>query len=123
MDKQARLELFYESLKAAYPASTRDEAYALICTTLNAVEDKHSGVPNNPENFQTDGRLYPPQMDSVRKVAGFPHVLRYRNSNHNTFIPSNGAIEVRRVNSEEVQFAKPGANGKGVWDAQDPADK
>ena len=62
-------------------------------------------------------------MDSVRKVDGFPEVLRYRNSNHNTFIASNGAIEVRQLDPEEVQFTKPGANGKGVWDAQDPAKK
>ena len=123
MDKKSRLLLFYQRLRDADASSTHDEAFALICTALDAVEDEHSGVPNNPQNWQTDGRLYPPQIDSVRKVDGFPEVLRYRNSNHNTFVASNGAIEVREVDVEKVQFAKPGANGKGVWDAQDPADK
>lgn len=123
MDKNGRLLLFYQRLREASAASTHDGAYALICSTLDAVEDEHSGVPNNPQNWQTDGRLYPPQIDSVRKVDGFPEVLRYRSSNHNTFIRSNGAIEVRQVDREEVQFAKPGANGKGVWDVQDPAEK
>ena len=60
MDRYARLQLFYERLQAAAAASTRDESYALLCVTLNAVEDEHSGVPNNPDNWQTDGRLYPP---------------------------------------------------------------
>lgn len=123
MDKKARLKLFYERLGAAPAASTHDEAFALIRTTLDAVEDEHSGVPNNPQNFQTDGRLYPPQIDSVRKVEGLPDVLRYRSSNHNTFIGSNGAIEVRQIDPEEGQFAKPGADGKGVWDAQNSAEK
>lgn len=123
MDKKARLELFYERLKAAPAAKDHDTAYALICTELDAVEDKHSGVANHPENWETDGRMYPPQPDSVRKVVDFPEVVRYRHLNHNTFIATNGAIEVQRVDTKEVQFAKPGANGKGVWDAQDPAKK
>lgn len=67
--------------------------------------------------------MYPPQMDSVRKVDDFPEVRRYRSSNHNTFIRSNGAIEVRQVHPKEVQFAKLGADGKGVWDAEDQVKK
>jgi hypothetical protein len=120
MDKKARLKLFHERLAAAPTARTHDEAYDLLCTILDAVEDEHSGLPNNPQ-WETDGRMYPPQIDSVRKVDGFPTVRRYRSSNHNTFIGSNGAIEIRQVVPELVQFAKPGANGKGVWDAEDPA--
>jgi hypothetical protein len=40
MDKYARLEMFYERLQAAPAAQTREEAYALLCATLNAVEDE-----------------------------------------------------------------------------------
>ncbi len=29
---------------------------------------------------------------------------------------SNGAIEVKIVATNEVDFTKPGANGKGVWE-------
>lgn len=50
MDRDARLQIFYERLKAAPAASTRDESYAQLCEILNAVEDENSGVPNNPEN-------------------------------------------------------------------------
>ncbi len=34
----------------------------------------------------------------------------------NTYIASNGAIEVKVVATNEVDFTKPGANGKGVWE-------
>jgi len=89
MDKYARLQLFYERLQAAPAASTQDESYALLCDTLNEVEDEHSGVPNNPLNWLTDGRLYPPQTDRVYAVDGFPEVLRYNSFRHDTYIASN----------------------------------
>ncbi len=116
MDKYARLELFYERLQAAPPAQTREEAYALLCSTLNAIEDEHSGVLNNPASWLTDGRLYPPQQDRVYAVSGFPEVLRYGSFKHDTFIASNGAIEVRIIATGAVQFSKAGGNGKGVWE-------
>ena len=116
MDKFARLQLFYERLQAAPAASTHNESYTLLCDTLNAVEDEHSGVPNNPSNWQTDGRLYPPQTDRVYAVDGFPEVVRYRSFKHDTYIGSNGAIEVKVIATNEVDFTKPGANGKGVWE-------
>ncbi len=116
MDKYARLQLFYERLHAAPAANTHDESYVLICATLNAVEDEHSGVPHNPDNWQTDGRLYPPQPDSSYAVDGFPNVVRYRSFGHNTYIAINGAIEVKVVATNEVDFKKPGSNGKGVWE-------
>jgi hypothetical protein len=116
MNKSARLVVFYERLQASSPAGTREEAYDLLCSILNAVEDEHSGVLNNPQNWQTDGRLYPPQQDRVYTVPGFPEVIRYNSFKHDTFVGSNGAIEVRSIATGVVQFAKPGANGKGVWE-------
>ncbi|MBP9091944.1 hypothetical protein KBI23_13040 [bacterium] len=116
MDRYTRLQLFYARLQAAPNASTHDESYALLCDTLNSVEDEHSGVPYNPDNFQTDGRLYPPQPDRSYAVDGFPDVVRYRNFGHNTYIAKNGAIEVKVIATNEVDFTKPGANGKGVWE-------
>ncbi len=71
MDKKARIGLFYKRLQDAVPASTHDECYKLICTILNEMEDENSGIPYNPDNWETDGRLYPPQNDSVRKVEAF----------------------------------------------------
>ena len=116
MNKDARLEIFYARLQEAAAAQTHDEAYALLCDTLNAVEDEFSGAPNNPVNWRTDGRLYPPQKDRVYAVSGFPEVLRYNSFKHDTYIASNGAIEVKLISSGDVQFSKLGANGKGVWE-------
>ncbi len=116
MDRAARLELFCKRLAAAPAASTRNDGYALICSTLDRVEDEHSGVPNNPPDWRTDGRLYPPQADRVYKVERFPEVLRYNSFKHDTYIGSNGAIEIRLIATDAVLFTKPGANGKGVWE-------
>ena len=116
MDKFARLTLFYERLKAAPAAGTRDQAYALLSDTLNAVEDEYSDMPNNPQNWQTDGRLYPPQTDRVFAVDNFPAVLRYNSFKHDTYIASNGAIEIRVISTGAVDFTKAGSNGKGVWE-------
>lgn len=115
MEKDARLKLFYQILEAAPAASTHDEGYELICNTLNAIEDEHSGVPNNPNAWKRDGRLYPPQKDRAYAVAGFPRVIRYRSFNHETYIAANGAIEVKLVATGKIDFTKPGADGKGVW--------
>jgi len=116
MNKTARVVVFYERLQEAPAAGTHDEAYKLICAILNAVEDEHSGVPNNAANWQADGRLYPPQTDRVYAVPGFLHVLRYNSFKHDTFIASNGAIEVKFIPTGAVTFEKLGANGKGVWE-------
>lgn len=116
MDKHTRLQLFYERLQAAPAGHTHDESYTLLCETLVAIEDEHSGVSNNPDSWQTDGRLYPPRPDRSYAVDGFPNVVRYRSFGHNTYIASNGAIEIKLVASNEVDFSKPGADGKGVWE-------
>lgn len=116
MGKKGRLLLFYQRLLEAPAASTYDEAYELICKALDAVEDEHSGVPNTPSNWLTDGRLYPPQPDRSYAVDGFPDVVWYKSFGHSTYIGSNGAIEVKIVATNEVDFTKPGANGKGVWE-------
>lgn len=116
MDKYARIRVFYERLQAAPAASTHDESYALFCSTLIAVEDELSGVPNNPNNWLSDGRLYPPQPDRAYGVDGFPDVVRYRSFGHNTYIAKNGAVEVKIIPTNEVDFVRLGANGKGVWE-------
>ncbi len=113
--KSERFAAFLERLRSAPPASTLDEAYQQLCAILNEVEDLMTGIPYNPENWQTDGRMYPPQLDSMRDVPDRPAVRRFRSRGHNTFIGKNGAIEIQLVNpANEVIFTKPGADGKEV---------
>jgi len=112
--KAQRLAEFLRRLQRAAPASNTEEAFALVARTLNAVEDEFSGTPFDPSAWQTDGRLYPPQIDSRREVPGRSDVTRYRSRSHNTFIAENGAIEIQTIDGM-VLLSKPGANGESVW--------
>lgn len=64
--------------------------------------------------------MYPPQEDNLRDVPGHAGVQRFRSIGHNTFIASHGAIEIREVFGEIVVLQKPGADGRGVWEAEPP---
>lgn len=114
--KEERFAEFLRRLGAAPPAGSLEEAYDQIGTILNEVEDEMTSIPFNPALWQTDGRMYPPQTDSVREVPGHPKVRRFRSRGHNTFLGENGAIEIQTAGSGQVLFTKPGVDGKGVWD-------
>jgi hypothetical protein len=111
--RRERLTEIYRRLALAAPAASGTDALDLIALTMNQVEDQLSGVRFDPENWKNDGRLYPPQPDSLRMVAGRPDVTRFRSRGHNTWIRSNGAFEIRTLEGD-VEFAKPGADGQGV---------
>jgi hypothetical protein len=114
--KSVRLELFFERLLKAQPASSHDEAFELLATILNQIENEMTTIPFNPSTWETDGRMYPPQSDSLRDVPNFPNVKRYRSIGHNTYIADNGAIEITTVTTdkEESIFSKVGSDGKPV---------
>jgi hypothetical protein len=111
--KAQRLAEFISRLTAAPAASDFDSAYALVCDTMNAVEDDMTDIPNIPANWMTDGRRYPPQRNNLRAVSGRADVKRFRSVAHNTLIGDNGAIEIRTI-SGAVIFAKPGADGRNI---------
>lgn len=111
--KPQRLSEFYRRLEEAAPVDSRAAALDLLSTTLNVVEDELSGVPYDPDNWQNDQRLYPPRPDSARDVESRPDLTRYRSRGHNTFIRTNGAIEIRTIDGI-VQFTKLGLDGRGV---------
>ena len=113
-EKSERLSEFYEKFGKAHPSSSFDEVYGLFVTLMNAVEDEFSGVPYDPARWQTDGRLYPPQIDSIRDVPDRPFVKRFRSKSHNTFIGTNGAVEIYDMFRQEVVFVKLGSDGRGV---------
>src|SRR3954469_24400573 len=95
--KAQRLVEFVRRLRWAAPASNAEDAFGLIARTLNAVEDEFSGTPFDSDAWETDSRLYPPQIDSRRSVPSRADVTRYRSRSHNTFIAENGAIEIQTV--------------------------
>jgi hypothetical protein len=111
--KGQRLAEILRRLAAATPAASHDEAYRLLCDTIDAVEDEMTTTPNNPQDYATDGRIYPPQADRRHRVKGRPDLVRYESRGHDTFIGDNGAITVARKD-RTIALDKPGADGQGT---------
>ncbi|MFN6103647.1 MAG: hypothetical protein ACK5EA_04245 [Planctomycetaceae bacterium] len=113
--KAVRLALFFQRLGEAGCSSTGAEAFRLLCSTLDQVEDELSGLPNEPERWLTLDRMFPPQTDRMSHVEGCD-VLRFDNLRHMTYNAANGAIEIRskhrRNGALEVHFSKAGADGR-----------
>lgn len=115
ISRKERLAEFFRRMMLAEPQDEFETAYRLLCDTLTEVEEEHSGVPNHPEDWRTDGRMYPPQEDSFQDVEHFPDVVGMGTRGHTVYIGPNGSIEIR-VRGAEVVLEKPGADGKGVWE-------
>ncbi len=111
--KGERFAEFLRRLGGATAASNHDEAFHQVCDVLDAVEDDMTSIPNDPANWMTDGRMYPPQLDNVRSVKGRPDLKRYVSRAHRTFIRDNGAIEIRDLKGKVV-FAKLGGDGQPI---------
>jgi len=114
LPKSQRLELFVARLNAAEPAGTQEAAFLTIAAALKAVEDEHSGVPDNPANWRTDGRMYPPQSDMAKPDADRPGVTVYRSRSHRTFIARNGAFAIENIWSRNQLVEKIGRDGVGL---------
>lgn len=95
-------------------AGNGDAALELITKILNAVEDEHSGVPNDPTGPRADERMFPPIERYHFAVEGRPDLDGYRQRAHDTIIASNGAIVIRVRKSMKTIFEKPGLDGRKV---------
>ena len=95
--KGKRFQIFLGRLSAAPPASSAHESFNLLTQTLNAVEVEFSGVPYHPGNWRTDGRMYPPQADSLVKNPENPDVRKYRSKGHYTYVGPNGSLRIETL--------------------------
>lgn len=98
-------------MRLARRSASAEQALDLLSSTLNQVEDELSGISYQPEQWQNDGRMYPPQPDSAREVEGRPNLTRYRSRDHNTWIGTNGAIQIQSISTRTIELDKPGADG------------
>lgn len=110
--KEDRLAEFFRRLTEAPAAQTADAAKELLAGVLNEVENEMTDIPYDPEQWASDGRLYPVLDDNWEDLPDGRWVGRSRG--HQTFVGANGAIEIKRRSDGHVEFAKPGADGKGV---------
>lgn len=113
--RRERLDEFFRRLVAAPNAGTSDEAMEQLSNILDLVEDELTGIPNIPDNWREDGRIYPPQQDRKRSVPGHPRVTRFRTAGHNIYMGENGSLQIVALNGT-VDMEKPGADGRGVWE-------
>lgn len=104
---------FVRQLDAAPACGTLADAFALLADTLNAVEDALSGIPFDPTNPHHDGRMYPPQADAYRPVAGRSDIHRYRNRQHNSYFSDDGAILIVDIRGNIV-LDKSDLNGRSI---------
>jgi hypothetical protein len=112
VDQRERTNIFLERLAASPACSSEGEALAMLTRILNGVEDEFTTIPNDPSQWKTDGRLYPPQSDNRFAVAGHDDIIRFRNRRHSTLIGANGAIKI--IKDDVICLEKPGSDGRTI---------
>jgi hypothetical protein len=110
MERPERLCLCFERLNAAPAAANYPENRELLTAIWNRVEDEHSGVPYNPDNWSSDGRMYPPSEDQRQPMIE-EHKVVFHSRGHRITFFHNGRIiiEVRRGSDRgKTVLDKPG---------------
>jgi hypothetical protein len=114
MTKRERIAELVRQLEAARPAASADEALHLVTSTLEAIEDQHSGVPNDPSSPFADERIWPPIARYHFAIEGRDDLDGYRQKGHETLIGANGAILIRTRIEIRIILDKPGRDGRKV---------
>lgn len=115
LSKPERISELFKRLKSASPFSSGDDVLAKLAALIRAVEDEHSGVPENPsaaDSLVTDGRMYPPHPNHERETGNI-RVRKFRQRRHVTLIGENGAIRVETLDGA-VALDLAGSDGKYI---------
>ncbi len=114
MTKGERTAELMRRLEAAQPVNNADEALHLVTSVLEAIEDQHSGVPNDPSSPLADERIWPPIARYSFAIEGRDDLDGFRQKGHETIIGANGAILIRTRIKTTVILDKPGRDGRKV---------
>src|SRR6266567_3788763 len=108
MNIQERLAVFYARLRDAPAAKSAEEAFWLICRTLDEVENEFCSVPKtDPPPRRFEGRMYSPQPDNIMVQEDGSWLVRTRR--HRISIRSNGDFIISRLLDDQrlaEQFRK-----------------
>ncbi len=102
-----RLREFYSRLGQLPRATSADEALEQICRTLDQVEDDLSGIPKKappPPPGTSDGRMYPPQDDSITRHPDGRITATTRR--HRLEISADGGMVITRIRTGNEEFRK-----------------
>lgn len=103
-----RLQEMYRRLAAQQPApASAQEAFDRLCTTLDEVEDEHSGVERNPNpGLKFDGRMYPPREDFIdRDADGGIHATTKGNT---IYAAPDGTLSISSRRSGQEVYRRDG---------------
>lgn len=114
MTKGERVAELMRRLEASPPADGAEAALRLVTSALDAIEDQHSGAPNDPTSPMADERIWPPIAKYHFEIQGRPDLDGYRQRGHETVIGANGAILIRTRRDGRVILDKPGRDGRKV---------
>jgi RHS repeat-associated protein len=107
LTKAERLDMVYNQVTGLPSAKTAQEAMQQMHSTLDQVEDAHSGVAKNPKpGLAPDGRMYPTQPD--RMVTGPDGSITATSRSHVTTYGQNGSITVTDKKTGNAVYHKPG---------------
>lgn len=107
--REARFAEFLKRLQNAPPVTTPHGAKHQMDAILDAVEDELTSLPNEPSQWRTDGRMYPPQNDRMRRER---RSCVWRARFHLVRIAENGALQILDLRTEHMLIDPRGADGR-----------
>lgn len=110
---QRRLQEFYRRLGAQTPSSNAEDALRRVNDTLDEVENLYSGIPKkvpSPPPSMPDGRMYPPQMDNIKRHVDGSMTAGTRR--HTITLGNDGSIAIGNRSTGQIEFHQPGLGGR-----------
>ena len=115
--RSERRSVFFAVIADAPVSATMQQAKCLLDTALNVIEEQFSGVPYAPQNWRSDGRMYPAGEDFRRKMPT-DLVACYFHRQHESQFGANGSFRIleRHPVNPKVLMDRPGRDGLFIGD-------